>query len=143
MKYYIYLNDEKFEVSKEIYNTYYKSREKERYFMKTKKKGKIKIEEEKIIFEKSREDSLERLIECNVQIADDFNLEDFILMATMIEKLNKALSMFTYEENYIIEKIYFYGKSRRNLAKEIGISHTVISKKERKILNKIKKLLKN
>ncbi len=110
MKYYIYLNGEKFEVSKEIYNTYYKSREKERYFMKTKKKGKIKIEDEKVIFEKSREDSLERLIECNVQIADGFNVEDFVLMAMMIEKLNKALSMLTYEENYIIKKFIFMVK---------------------------------
>lgn len=141
-KYYIAINGEKFEVSKEVYNTYYKGKEKERYFMKTNKKGKVKIENEKIIFEKSKEDSLERLLENNIQIADKFNLENFVLMTMIVKELNNALSQLNYEEYYIIKKIYFYSESRRSLAKEIGISHTAVLKKERKILNKIKKMLK-
>lgn len=141
-KYYIAINGEKFEVSKEVYNTYYKGKEKERYFMKTNKKGKVKIENEKIIFEKSKEDSLERLLENNIQIADKFNLENFVLMTMIVKELNNALSQLNYEEYYIIKKIYFYSESRRSLAKEIGISHTAVLKKERKVLNKIKKMLK-
>lgn len=141
-KYYIAINGEKFEVSKEVYNTYYKGKEKERYFMKTNKKGKVKIENEKIIFEKSKEDSLERLLENNIQIADKFNLENFVLMTMIVKELNNALSQLNYEEYYIIKKIYFYSESRRSLAKEISISHTAVLKKERKVLNKIKKMLK-
>ena len=142
IKYYIAINGEKFEVSKEVYNTYYKGKEKERYFMKTNKKGKVKIENEKIIFEKSKEDSLERLLENNIQIADKFNLENFVLMTMIVKELNNALSQLNYEEYYIIKKIYFYSESRRSLAKEISISHTAVLKKERKGLNKIKKMLK-
>ena len=110
--------------------------------MKTNKKGKVKIENEKIIFEKSKEDSLERLLENNIQIADKFNLENFVLMTMIVKELNNALSQLNYEEYYIIKKIYFYSESRRSLAKEIGISHTAVLKKERNVLNKIKKMLK-
>lgn len=63
-------------------------------------------------------------------------------MIMLTEELNNILSQLNYEKYYIIKKIYFYSESRRILAKEMGIFHTLVLKKELKILNKTKKFFK-
>ena len=72
-KYYIGLNGQTFEVSRELYEAYYKGQRKERYFTHDLKQEHIKVDKEtgeKIIIP-SREDSYERLLEAEKQFAGD------------------------------------------------------------------------
>lgn len=78
-KYYIGLNGQTFEVSRELYEAYYKGQRKERYFTHDLKQEHIKVDKEtgeKIIVP-SREDSYERLLEAEKQFAGD--VEDVVV----------------------------------------------------------------
>ena len=73
-KYYIGLNGQTFEVSKELYEAYYKGQRKEKYFTHDLKQEHIKVDKETggIIVISSREDSYERLLEAEKQFADEY-----------------------------------------------------------------------
>ena len=64
-KYYIGLNGQIFEVSKELYETYYKGQRKEKYFTHDLKQEHTKVDKKtgEMIVIPSREDSYERLLE--------------------------------------------------------------------------------
>lgn len=141
-KYYIFVNGEKFEVNKEIYDVYYKGLEKERYFMRTNKKQKIEIKNDEIIFKDSLEISLDKLKEHRFEIKDDFNLEEFVLLSIMIKKLKRALSQLEDEEYKIIVELFFNLKSERELAKDLNTTYRKINYKKQKILDKLYLLLK-
>ena len=66
-KYYIGLNGQTFEVSKELYETYYKGQRKEKYFTHDLKQEHTKVDKEtgEMIVIPSREDSYERLLDAN------------------------------------------------------------------------------
>lgn len=144
-KYYIFVNGEKFEVNKEIYDVYNKSKDKEKYFMTNLKKDKILIdtENEKIKVVKCKEISFDELLKNKTDIADDFNLEEFVLLSIMIKKLEKALNQLEDEEYKIIVELFFNLKSERKLAKELNFTRDRIKYLKNKILNKLKDILKN
>lgn len=142
-KYYIVIDGEKYEVSEDIYHTYYKSREKERYFMFVKKRGKTIIEDEKVIFKNSDEISLEKLKEFGIEIEDDFNLEESIIHSLEREVLQNALNRLTDDEYKVILEIFYNCKSERELAKELNCCNVVLHNKKKKILLKLKNYLKN
>jgi hypothetical protein len=88
-KYYIGLNGQTFEVSKELYEAYYKGQRKEKYFTHDLKQEHIKVDKETggIIVISSREDSYERLLEAEKQFAEEAeNVEDVAVRAVMLEK---------------------------------------------------------
>ncbi|MBS5794227.1 MAG: hypothetical protein KIC92_05660 [Clostridiales bacterium] len=138
-KYYIVIDGKKYEVSEDIYHTYYRSREKERYFMFVKKRGKIIIEDEKVVFKDSLEVSFEKLEELGLEIKDDFNLEDCIMQNLDIEVLKYAINKLSSEEYQIILELFYNCKSERELAKELNCCNVVLHNKKKKILNKLKK----
>ena len=97
-KYYIGLNGQIFEVSKELYETYYKGQRKEKYFTHDLKQEHTKVDKEtgEMIVIPSREDSYERLLEAEKQFAEEAeNVEDVAVRAVMLEKLNEALRTLT------------------------------------------------
>ena len=142
-EYYIVIAGEKYKVSKEVYNTYYRSREKERYFMYVKKKGKTITKNEKFIFKDSDEISFERLEELGIEIKDDFNLEEKILLHLDIEILKEELNQLSNEEYKIILELFYNCKSERQLARELNCCNVTLHNKKNKILNKLKYYLKN
>lgn len=56
------------------------------------------------------------------------------------EALKKALSNLSKEERDVIEKRYVYNLSQSEIAKEMNVSQMFISRLERKIIKKLKKL---
>ena len=72
-KYYIGLNGQIFEVSKELYETYYKGQRKEKYFTYDLKQEHTRVDKEtgEMIVVPSREDSYERLLEAEKQFAEE------------------------------------------------------------------------
>ena len=97
-KYYIGLNGQTFEASKELYEAYYKGQRKEKYFTHDLKQEHPKVDKEtgEMIVIPSREDSYERLLEAEKQFAEEAeNVEDVAVRAVMLEKLNEALRTLT------------------------------------------------
>ena len=84
------------------------------------------------------ERSLERFEEDHVPISSNEVLEDIVADKILIETALCA----TPEERYIIDEIYYNGKSERELAKEIKTTQQNINKKKNRILLKLKILLK-
>lgn len=87
-KYYIGLNGQIFEVSKELYETYYKGQRKEKYFTHDLKQEHTKVDKEtgEMIVIPSREDSYERLLEAEKQFAEETEkVEDVAVRAVMLE----------------------------------------------------------
>ena len=143
-KYYIGLNGQTFEISRELYVAYYKGQRKERYFTHDLKQEHIKVDKEtgeKIIVP-SREDSYERLLEAEKQFAGDAeDVEDAAVRAVMLERLNEALHTLTDEEAAIIHALFYQEISEAELAKKLGIARTTLQSRKYKILEKLKKVL--
>lgn len=121
-KYYIGLNGQIFEVSKELYETYYKGQRKEKYFTHDLKQEHTKVDKEtgEMIVIPSREDSYERLLEAEKQFAEETEkVEDVAVRAVMLEKLNEALRILTDEETAIIHALFYQEISEVELAKKI------------------------
>lgn len=78
---------------------------------------------------------------------DERSVEDDIVLSGEIELLRKALKDLSEKEQYIIT--YRYGldrgiiKTQREIADAIGMSQANVSKIEKNILDKIKKILKD
>ena len=121
-KYYIGLNGQIFEVSKELYETYYKGQRKEKYFTHDLKQEHTKVDKEtgEMIVIPRREDSYERLLEAEKQFAEEAeNVEDVAVREVMLEKLNEALRILTDEETAIIHALFYQEISEVELAKKI------------------------
>ena len=143
-KYYNRVKGESFEVSKELYDAYYKGQRKEKYFTHDLKQEHIKVDKETggIIVISSREDSYERLLEAEKQFAEEAeNVEDVAVRAVMLEKLNEALHTLTDEETAIIHALFYQEISEVELAKKLGIARTTLQSRKYKILEKLRKLL--
>ena len=138
-KYYIGLNGQTFEVSKELYEAYYKGQRKEKYFTHDLKQEHIKVDKEtgEMIVIPSREDSYERLLEAE----ETEKVEDVAVRAVMLEKLNEALHTLTDEETAIIHALFYQEISEVELAKKLGIARTTLQSRKYKILEKLRKLL--
>ena len=127
-KYYIGLNGQIFEVSKELYETYYKGQRKEKYFTHDLKQEHTKVDKEtgEMIVIPSREDSYERLLEAEKQFAEETEkVEDVAVRAVMLEKLNEVLR--THEETASIHALCYQEISEVELAKKLGIARTIAS----------------
>ena len=121
-KYYIGLNGQIFEVSKELYETYYKGQRKEKYFTHDLKQEHTKVDKEtgEMIVIPSREDSYERLLEAEKQFAEEAeNVEDVAVREVMLEKLNEVLRTLTDEETASIHALCYQEISEVELAKKI------------------------
>ena len=119
-KYYIGLNGQTFEVSRELYEAYYKGHRKEKYFTCDLKQEHTKVDKKtgEIIVIPSREDSYERLLEAE-----------------------KQLHTLTEEETSIIQALFYQEISEAELAKKLGIARTTLQSRKYKILEKLKKML--
>lgn len=143
-KYYIALEGQTFEVSRELYEAYYKGRRKEKYFAHDLKEEHTRVDKKtgKSIVIPSREDSYERLLEVEKQFAEETeNVEDIAVRAVMLEKLNEALHTLTEEETDIIYALFYQETSEADLAKQLGIPRTTLRSRKDKILEKLKKML--
>ena len=143
-KYYIGLHGQTFEVSRELYEAYYKGQRKEKYFTHDLKQEHIKVDKEtgERIVIPSREDSYERLLEAQKQFAEEAeNVEDAAVRAVILEKLNEALYTLSDEETAIIHALFYQETSEVELAKKLEIARTTLQSRKYKILEKLRKLL--
>lgn len=99
-------------------------------------------EDESVRIISSREDSLERLLEQDVQFGDNStNVEENAIRNLEFRELHKALSLLTDDERYLIEQLYYYERTEQEIAEELGVYHNAIHKKKLLILRKLKSFL--
>lgn len=89
----------------------------------------------------SREDSYDRLLDMDVQFQDSVSAEDLAIRNLQVRHLYKALSFLSDDERYLMEQLYFYGRTERDLAKELGICRNAVHKRKLYILKNLKKFL--
>ena len=138
------INGQSVEVSRELYEVYYKGQRKEKYFTEDLKREHTKINYNtgETIVVPSREDSYERLIEAEKQFIDGIeSVEDIVIRTIMLEQLKKVLTKLSDEEMEIIQALFYQEISEVELAKQLGIARTTLQSRKYKILEKLKKLL--
>lgn len=88
----------------------------------------------------SREDSLERLAEQEVQFAGEAeSVEETVLRKLQYEQLHKALSLLPDDERELIDRLFFQGQTEREAAEYMGIYRNAVHKRKNRILKKLKK----
>ncbi len=143
-RYYIELNEQEFEVSRELYDAYMKGYRKERYFTHDLKKERRRVDEKtgEVRMIPGREDSYERLLEAEKYfMAEAESVEDAAIRAVMLEKLSEALQMLTLKERRIIYSLFYKEISEVQLAKDMGVARTTLQSQKYRILEKLRKIM--
>ena len=118
-------------VTKEVYKAYYCCRNREKYLDKLTQNNNISLEgcNEKGI-----------PIEYIISTAED-SMEDEVVQRDMVERIQQCLLRLNEVERQLIISLFYYEKSERQLAAEIGIPRMTLHDRKTKILGKLKKLL--
>ena len=140
-KYTVVCNGTKVEVTEAVYKLYVTDPENEERQYRWSKVSRIEIdtENEKVVFVPSREDSIDRLSELGFEFEDTSFSIDALDTAVTVEQ---ALDQLTFDERYIIESLFYNGRSERELANELGVTQFKIHYDKMKILSKMNKLLR-
>lgn len=140
-KYTVVCNGTKVEVTEAVYKLYVTDPENEERQYRWSKVSRIEIdtENEKVVFVPSREDSIDRLSELGFEFEDTSFTIDALDTAVTVEQ---ALDQLTFDERYIIESLFYNGRSERDLANELGVTQFKIHYDKMKILSKMNKLLR-
>lgn len=123
---------ERISVSKKVYREYYKHYEHERYIEKVSSKKNLS-------FNALKEQGYP--IE-NKMLDKQISISEEVITKIMIEKMLKSIGQLNTYEKMIIEELFFNDKSERKLAKELSISQSTLSYRKKKLLEKLKKIIK-
>lgn len=140
-EYYIYINGAPYAVNREIYEYITKSDRKIKYAEEDRKQERyfIDCENERISVKPSREDSLDRLMELGMDFPDKtIDLYESVTQKIMLEQ---ALSKLDDEERNLIIQLFYFDKSERELAKEIGMPQRTLHDFKCRILCKLYEIL--
>lgn len=130
-RYALVIKKKRIEVTEEVYKSYYKLTEREKYLDKLAEKKHIPLETR-------RQSGLEAdyILSHTVE-----SIEDCIVKQEMLEKLKLSLETLSDQERLLIYALFFEEKSERQLSAETEIPQRTINDRKRKILMKLKKLL--
>ena len=88
----------------------------------------------------SREDSLERLADQEVQFAGESeSVEETVLRRLQYAQLHKAISLLPDDERELIDRLFFKDQTVREVAMDMGIYPNAVHKRKNRILGKLKK----
>ena len=85
---------------------------------------------------------------------DEFNGEDILVdtvadtavqaeRSLLLDKLRKAVASLSEDEQQLLQMVYYHQLTERNIAACLGVSQNAINKQKFRILEKLKKILKN
>ncbi len=140
-KQYVMKNGIAVEVSDEVYEILRKSDRRIKYIERDLKETRYIIDQEKATVKEipAREDLLDRLTALGFDFAD--RTTDF--RESVIDKimLDQALEKLSDEERYLITQLFYFGRTERDLADELGVYRNAIHLQKKKILAKLKKII--
>lgn len=130
-QYTIVVKKQRVEVSEAVYRAYHKEREAERYQNKL-------IQQNELSLERFREDgvNIDYLI---VRVQPD--ILDKLIHQEQLEALWLALQSLPEDERSLIDELFFNDKKEADLAAELLVTQQAISKRKKKILDKLKKMI--
>ena len=130
-KYTLVVQKKRIAVSKEVYMAYYHCRDREKYLDEL-------AETNNISFEACNEKGIQ--VEYLLVSAQE-SMEDRIIIKEMIAKIQQYLKQLDEKEKWLMDALYFKGKSERQLSAETGIPQKTINDRKRKALLKLKKII--
>ena len=133
-KQYIMKNGIVVEVSDEIYKMLKKSDRRIRYVEEDLKQTRYIINKKKCTTREipAREDSLDRLTALGFDFTDSTaDFDEAVLIKIM---LDQALEKLSDEERYLITQLFYFGRTERSLAEELGVSQYTVNRNKHKIL---------
>ncbi len=142
--FYLYIDGKPVPVSEEVYREYYRAEDKERYFMGRLKKGHTKVDPDtqEVCYIPSRELSYEQLVEQDWQFAaTDDPVEDRVVRAAMLEKLQAILQSLPSEELALLEELFYLEKTEREVAGLYAVSQNTIHYRKNRLLDKLRKMM--
>ena len=116
------------EVGKETYNEYYREKRRQKYIVERARANGEILYDSLSTEEFNGEDLL-----VDPQAGVDEQAEERI----MKDKLRRVLSRLSSDERVLIEKLFFMGRTERQLAEKYGISQAAIHKRKIRILAKL------
>lgn len=132
-RFYIPVDGKYYETTEEIYKVYYSMDRRERYLEERDiKKGVMNFSD----LDNDNYKAEEMISDKTVDI------ENEITNKIMIEAVFDAITTLEEEEKWLIQELFFYGKSEVVVAKENCMARTTIQSKKYKLIEKIKKQLK-
>ena len=142
--FYLYIDGQPVQVSGEVYREYYRAEDKERYFMGKLKKGRTKVnpETQEIQYIPSRELSYELLMEQDWQFtAQDASVEEMVVKAAMLEKLQAVLQNLSAEELALLNELFYLEQTEREVAGLYAVSQNTIHYRKSRVLDKLRKMM--
>lgn len=133
-KKFIYIHGMLLEVSKKEYKDYYVEIERNRYSKKVLQKLQA-VSIEQLNNDEDMDDKQVIVDESNV-------LEIEVERKIEVEQLKEALLQLNSNENKLIKALFFEGKTTREYAEIMGVSHVAIIHQKKRVLKKMKKFLK-
>jgi RNA polymerase sigma factor (sigma-70 family) len=133
-KYQIRINDQLIEVTQEVYLEYYRMGRRERY-----------LEERDLVHGKvlySQLDDDDTTGEDTVPDRDAEKVEDIVISRIMAARIRECLHLLTESELTLIVMRYYEYRSQSDVAAELGLNQSSVSRREEQILAKLRKLLK-
>lgn len=132
-KFYIPIDGKLYETTKEIYEVYYSMERRERYLLERSSKHELSYDE---------------LMEAEYPINEKMversgNIEDEAISAILIEQMLSVLTLLSAQERWLLEQLYFIGKSEVELANESGVSRSTLQSRKYSVLKKIRKLIED
>ena len=140
-KYIVTCEGKDVEVTEEIYRLFVVEPENEERRDRWAKVGRIEIDlkKENVTFHPCKEDSIDRLTETGLEIEDTSVSVEALDTAVMVKQ---ALEQLSHDERYLIESLFYAGKSEWELAKELGVTQNKIHYHKNRILAKMNKYLR-
>lgn len=132
-EYFLFVDGKKVKVSAKVYKVYWQEKNHENYLKQVDRKNHL------LLFSSFDHDGhFEESV-----VDEEIDVEKIVQTQIMIDAVKAALSKLNAEEREIIEKLYYDDESVRSVAKKNNISHPALIKKRNKILEKLKRLLKD
>jgi len=147
-QFFIRVDDERVQVTKEVYLAYYRSKRRDRYFERDiKTESAVRDQDGNVVgYKPAKEDSLDRLMDAGEDYAEECeSVEDAAISAVMAGMLREAMLLLAEDERALIDALFFSnggeGMSERDYAELSGIPRTTIEYRKGKVLATLKKLL--
>ncbi|MBS7528464.1 sigma-70 family RNA polymerase sigma factor [Fusibacter paucivorans] len=132
-RYFIPVDGKYYETTREVYEVYYQMDRRERYLEERDlKKGIINFGDID-----NDDYSAEEIISDK-----DTDIEEEVINKILIKTVLEAIMTLDEEEKWLIQELFFYGKSEVVLSQETGVARTTLQSKKYKAFEKIKKIMK-
>lgn len=130
-RYYIPVNGTLVEVEEAVYRAYYKMERRERYLEERDKENGVlsynALDGGGTVGEEILEDTSD-------------SMENLVLAKELSEHLHRCIDMLPKAERELIEALYFDGLTEKAYASRVQMSQSAVSRKQKKILSKMKML---